>query len=1007
MDNNQDINTFIEKELHKIIATLSDNTLFERFKTEEQSINKTIESYNKTGELEFKQEQNKILQKFTAKTFQVKSLIENLNNEKNSNLSAEYAEQIENALKELISKIEYEQENEIRLLKERINLKIETLINSYKEKIKDLPQKRVGELNKIIETKSKQLQVLDDFYETASFDAEIWKDIRFTNKYPQIKHLTLGELKKNEICFHEKFNYSIPLPYSFYNRNSLIIKVDTNGKPFIKTAIDQIVLRSLASAEAGNILFYFCDLYDNGSRFLDYLELPKEIYNKKIITSYSEFEKLIFDLQKLENDIIQNTLKTYDLETFNTKFPKTSIPLRIVILDNFPHGITTNLIPQIEKLTRTAIKAGIHFVFITDDEHYAQIETLKPFCKEYIISNKTVLPDDTSVNRIRKQILELTDKQFNTQKSVYFEDYYNSDFQWWTGKSAERISISIGLKGAEEYKLHLGAQVTENCALITGVPGSGKSFLLHNIITSACLAYSPNELRLFLTDLKSGVEFQRYAANKLPHAEFIALNSSPEYGVHILKVLVDRMNKRGEYFTEKGANTLPDFRKMYPDEIMPRYLIVIDEYHEMFSNSSTKRFAEDYLSSLVRKGRSFGYNLLLASQDIDLSEDIANKIAIKGVLRAGWAIARRALGGSFNDIVEEAPKLKVGQLIINDGNDVSKIQSFYLDKDVNNKIIEQICEKWKKQTNSVSTHRLVVFNREANAYLKDNQTILDFIPQENETTLVFSPGEKTMVDGTDFISDIYREVANNILVTGGKSEISVKAFYSTFFSILPSLNIPDAEIHLFNFANKKDFYYSQIKETCVLLNTLKNFKNYESDVDINVFLDGIVDILIKRQSNTDDDDTTYPPIFVAINNIENYGDFLKSTIESEYTVSKPIQRESDITHTLKKILKNGSEVGVHFLIHSSSPETFESIFDIDDLDLFAHRVLLQMSDEQSVAYLAKGRYQKDAANLFDAKAGKSGHNRAIYYESYSKTIEVIKPYEFPTTEEIELLIKTK
>ncbi len=70
---------------------------------------------------------------------------------------------------------------------------------------------------------------------------------------------------------------------------------------------------------------------------------------------------------------------------------------------------------------------------------------------------------------------------------------------------------------------------------------------------------------------------------------------------------------------------------------MPRLIVVIDEFQALFSDSSTKEKerAERYLTTILKKGRSYGVHLILATQtmrDTDINRSImaqiANRIAL-------------------------------------------------------------------------------------------------------------------------------------------------------------------------------------------------------------------------------------------------------------------------------------------------------------------------------------------------------------------------------------------
>ncbi|MFM8323248.1 MAG: FtsK/SpoIIIE domain-containing protein, partial [Pirellulaceae bacterium] len=118
--------------------------------------------------------------------------------------------------------------------------------------------------------------------------------------------------------------------------------------------------------------------------------------------------------------------------------------------------------------------------------------------------------------------------------------------------------------------------------MVAGKTGSGKSSLLHTLITSACIDYGPDQLRLVLLDFKKGVEFQVYAEANLPHADIIAMESEREFGVSALEYLDRLMQQRGEQFRSVGCQDVAGWRKARPDIPMPRVLLVIDEFQELF-----------------------------------------------------------------------------------------------------------------------------------------------------------------------------------------------------------------------------------------------------------------------------------------------------------------------------------------------------------------------------------------------------------------------------------------
>lgn len=87
-------------------------------------------------------------------------------------------------------------------------------------------------------------------------------------------------------------------------------------------------------------------------------------------------------------------------------------------------------------------------------------------------------------------------------------------------------------------------------------------------------------------------------------------------------------------FKQFNVKDLSDYRKHGE---MPRLIVVIDEFQALFSDSTTKEKdrVEAYLTTILKKGRSYGVHLVLATQtmcgaDINRSimAQIANRIAL-------------------------------------------------------------------------------------------------------------------------------------------------------------------------------------------------------------------------------------------------------------------------------------------------------------------------------------------------------------------------------------------
>ncbi len=204
------------------------------------------------------------------------------------------------------------------------------------------------------------------------------------------------------------------------------------------------------------------------------------------------------------------------------------------------------------------------------------------------------------------------------------------DKEFWTESSQYEVSVPVGWDiNHKEVCFEIGNE--QNHTLTCDHSGSGKSNFLHVLIQNLAFYYDPDEIQLFLLDYKEGVEFNAYTDPILEHARLVSVASSVGFGMSFLSWLCDEIKKRAELFKQFNVKDLSDYRK---HEKMPRLIVVVDEFQVLFSDKSTKA-VEGHLNTLLKKGRSYGVHLVLATQtmcgtDINrsLMAQIANRIAL-------------------------------------------------------------------------------------------------------------------------------------------------------------------------------------------------------------------------------------------------------------------------------------------------------------------------------------------------------------------------------------------
>ena len=115
--------------------------------------------------------------------------------------------------------------------------------------------------------------------------------------------------------------------------------------------------------------------------------------------------------------------------------------------------------------------------------------------------------------------------------------------QWFRQKADDGIVVPVGyLEGGQPFKLQFDDQHVH--AVIMGNTGSGKTNLLHVLMTNIMLRYAPEEIMIYLIDFKYGLDFRMYTQYNLPNFRTISINNDPEFALAMLQNLEKEQQER-------------------------------------------------------------------------------------------------------------------------------------------------------------------------------------------------------------------------------------------------------------------------------------------------------------------------------------------------------------------------------------------------------------------------------------------------------------------------------
>ncbi|MDU9804828.1 DNA translocase FtsK [Helicobacter pylori] len=459
-----------------------------------------------------------------------------------------------------------------------------------------------------------------------------------TSAYP--KFLSCGLLQvrgKNGA----NMEFLLPKVYPFPPK-SLYIEHEKDGQ-FLR----EMLMRLLSSVPLVQLEVILIDALSLGGIFnLARRLLHKDndfIYQQRILTESKEIEEALKHLYEYLKVNLQEKLAGFrDFAHYNEN-AKDPLPLKVFFLSGVD-ALSKDALYYLEKIMRFGSKNGVlSFVNLEREKNNQSAEDLKKHAEFF--------KDTTSFERLKYLNVEvINDQGIKSQHMQDFADkikaYYEKkkavkrelkdlqrDKEFWTKSSQYEVSVPVGWDiNHKEVCFEIGE--AQNHTLICGHSGSGKSNFLHVLIQNLAFYYAPDEVQLFLLDYKEGVEFNAYTDPILEHARLVSVASSVGFGVSFLSWLCDEIKKRSELFKQFKVKDLSDYRK---HEKMPRLIVVIDEFQVLFSDNSTKgkESVDQSLNTLLKKGRSYGVHLILATQtmrggaiDSSIKAQIANRIAL-------------------------------------------------------------------------------------------------------------------------------------------------------------------------------------------------------------------------------------------------------------------------------------------------------------------------------------------------------------------------------------------
>ncbi len=801
-----------------------------------------------------------------------------------------------------------------------------------------------------------------------------------------------------------------PVVFDLLYHGALVLHGNADADTTIDGILNGLILRSITSLPEGSMRVTMIDPQGLGKKYswlMALADVDPALVGDRVWTQPLHIADQLSTLARTCEDIIQQSLRNNykNLYEYNQEAGPMALPYRLIVWDQFPAGLDDNSWQSLCSILAAGGRCGVGVVLRLSDTHiwpsFADPQKLEEF------GLHLTFPPGTPPNQAAWEVGEFqhapiqlkpppTSEQLKEVMGhhleqvselgrviVPFESIAVPTSERQQADSADSLTVPIGIAASgRPHAMKLGYGTAQHL-LIAGKTGSGKSSLLHTMITSAALKYSPDELRLILLDFKKGVEFQVYAEAGLPHADVIGIESKREFGVSTLEYIDRVMHARGEAFRNWGVQDLPSLSRKHPEVRMPRLLIIIDEFQELFvEDDKLSQQASMLMDRIVRQGRSFGIHLVLASQTLggaySLPRTTLAQMAVRIALQCDSSDAMLILGE--DNTVAERLRFS-GQAIYNDaGGRIESNQGFqvaYVDKETQLHELKEI--PFHEVLNDPTINpmgRRVVFEGHKPAVWDDATMgrLLDSDNGSKETALPLLLGDSVSID-PPVVRWLPKAAGRNVCVVGPEERTAASILAGTLQGALRLEGSSGEDVHvvLLDGTRSEDATLTSVVERASHLPRCEIGGGRDIESRFAAWKEELEKRLESPQEN-------YPPLLICILNLARFRELRKGDEFSFGDSAGGAQPDA----VLSDLLRDGPTVGIHVWIWADSVGTLGRWLSRQSLRDLELRILMQMSANDSNQLIdsnAANKLEPHVVLFQDEMEGKPVKFRPFAWES--------------------------
>jgi hypothetical protein len=804
--------------------------------------------------------------------------------------------------------------------------------------------------------------------------------------------------------------FPVALCLAFPEAGSILFETAETGRDEAIGALNNIILRLLATAPPGRLNFSILDPVGLGQNFAGVMHLAdyeEQIINSRIWTQTTQIEQRLADLNEHMEKVIQMYLRNEyaTIAEYNEQAGVIAEKYYFLVVADFPVNFSETAAKRLLSIAASGARCGVYMLIHWDrrqplPEGFIPEELRKSsFCVGHkaqvfaaaadAMPGTAMLIDEPPPPQLAIDLIhQIGSKSRDSSRvEVPFVQVTPPEAELWSMDSTNELRVAIGRTGATKFQYLAIGKGTRQHGLIAGKTGSGKSTLFHVIITNLSLWYSPQQVEFYLVDFKKGVEFKCYAVHRLPHARVVAIESDREFGLSVLQRVDEELRRRGDMFRALGVQDIPGYKRAGGAEPAPRCLLLIDEFQEFFvEDDRIAQTASLLLDRIVRQGRAFGIHVLLGSQTLGGAYTVARTTLGQMVIRIALQ-CNEADAYLIMDDNNPAPRLlsRPGEGIYNDaagmleGN--SPFQVVWLPDDVRETFLAKA--RARADRDGPSPAAPIVFEGNAPADVRENPLFRGLLEapslRASVAPRVWLGAPNSIKGPTEAVFN--RQSGSNLLLVGQREEAILAVLSVGLIALAAQYPLGGARFILL------DGTAAGSPQRAFLQRVLQAIPHPVEVVKLGSLaeiMNGLAEEMKKRAEAADAE--AAPPTFLIIHTLQKYS---RLRYEEDFSLSSDAAAPANPAAVLNNLVCEGTRLGFHVIASCDTYNNVNRFLSRKALSEFEMRVLFQMS-------------ANDSASLIDSpKASLLGLHRALFFNEQEGHLETFRPYALPAGEWID------